>query len=576
MQQKNIFTKLVWQNKWLLAGELICSYAAAKILVVGNERLSKAIDQMLGEGGENVLNKEFLLWLLLLIAAGFFFAFLKQRAAAGFAIRIQSSFRHEAARKLMNIEYGYFDSNNSSSIMNKLITDINIVSLYYSETMPSIITVIITSVTVLVSMCRIDTGLIAFFIVFFPIILAISQYANKKIGMLQKKHWELTDEVNEIAYDNVQGILVAKSYNLFSVMKKKINEANEKLLRFEYRRNRISVIPGVLTYFVKWLPHLVLGGIILQRVVMGELSVGEMTYFILMLDRIIHPLSELPADLMTAKTAMVSQDRLNALMNQQEETNGMCQSEQQTDTAVRFQEVSFGYDAKRMILKDISFEIKAGQQVAFVGGSGEGKSTIFKLICGHYVQQSGSISILGNEVCAWNKESLRNRISVVSQNIYLFPETIAWNIACGKENCTQWEIEEACKKANIHEFILSLPEGYQTFVGERGDLLSGGQKQRISIARAFLKDAPILLLDEPTSAVDVETEQQIKEAVERIKKDRVVITIAHRLSTIEDAECIYCLQGGQIVEAGTNHELLQQKGVYYKLYESQKEAVYNE
>lgn len=573
-KKRNIFQELLWKNKWLLVMEILFGYAVTKILIIGNESLSNAIDCMLEETETNLFDLNFIIWLGLLVLSGFFCSFFRQKCAASFSIRIQTEFRKRAARKLLHMNYEYFDTNNSSSVMNKLISDINIVSMYYSETLPAIITVLVTAVTVLVSMWKIDHALILFFIIVFPIILSISHYANQKIGALQKRHWELQDEVNEIAYDNIQGIIVGKSYNLFPIMKNKIYSANEKLLRFEFLRNRISAISWILTYVVKWMPHLLLGIMILYRVAAGELSVGTMTYFILMLDRIIHPLSELMSYLMTAKTAYISKQRLDALMEQPEEKHGeVLQTADKSACSVLFQDVVFGYNQNRNILNGIDFQIKKGEQIAFVGESGEGKSTILKLLCSFYKPQHGEIYLYGTSLKKWNLEAARNLMSVVSQNIFLFPETIAWNIACGKETCTQHDIEEACKKANIHDFILSLPNGYETMVGERGDLLSGGQKQRISIARAFLKDAPILLLDEPTSAIDMKTEKLIKEAIDRIRKDRTVITIAHRLSTIEGASRIYVLSGGNIAEIGTNKELLAKKGIYYSLYEAQRKGM---
>ncbi|WP_309245223.1 ATP-binding cassette domain-containing protein, partial [Clostridium sp. CF012] len=190
--------------------------------------------------------------------------------------------------------------------------------------------------------------------------------------------------------------------------------------------------------------------------------------------------------------------------------------------------------------------------MAFVGSSGEGKSTIFKLLCGFYQKQSGNYKLYGRNFEDWNLNVARDLYSLVSQNVFLFPESIADNVAYGREGATMEEIKEACRLANIHDFIISLPQQYDTLAGERGTRLSGGERQRISIARAFLKNAPILLLDEPTSAIDVGTEDLIKEAIERISQGKTVITIAHRLSTIENADSIMVLSKGQIVESGTN------------------------
>lgn len=570
LHKKDIFRQLLWKHKWLLIMEILSGYMVTKTLIIGNTGLSDAIDSLQTGKGSRVLDLRFAAWMGLLIAAGFLFSFCRQKCAAFFSIRIQTEFREKAVRKLVNMEFGYFDKHNSSSVMNKLISDIDQVSMYYAETLPQIITVVITTMTVLVSMWKIDSQLILFFLIVFPVTLLISHYANQKIGTLQKKHWEMQDKVNEIVYDNVQGIVVGKTYNLFPVMRDKIYGANQELLQFEFRRNRILMISWVLTYLVKWMPHVLLGIMILFRVVAGEISIGEMTYFIMMLDRIIHPLSELMGYLITARTAYVSMQRLNQLMEEPEEQSGMVLQGESGSASIVFEDVTFGYDKERNILNGISFCINGGEQAAFAGESGEGKSTIFKLICGFYQKQRGRIQICGVSLEKWDLEAVRSLIAIVSQNIFLFPETIAWNIACGKENCTRQEIEEACKKANIHDFILSLPDGYATMAGERGDLLSGGQKQRISIARAFLKDAPILLLDEPTSAVDVKTESLIKEAVDRITQNRTVITIAHRLSTIEGADHIFVLAKGKIAEEGTNAELLAKKGSYYRLYEAQR------
>ena len=214
----------------------------------------------------------------------------------------------------------------------------------------------------------------------------------------------------------------------------------------------------------------------------------------------------------------------------------------------------------------MSFSVKAGEQIAFVGGSGEGKTTIFKLLCGFYEKNNGQYRLFGHFFENWNLEAARNCFSVVSQNVFLFPETIKQNVACGKENATDEEIIEACKNANIHNFIMSLPEGYGTLVGERGVRLSGGQRQRISIARAFLKDAPILLLDEPTSSVDIDAERKIQDAIERISTGKTVIIIAHRLSTVKNAKRIYVVKEGKIVEMGNHEELLERDGIYADMY----------
>ena len=216
-----------------------------------------------------------------------------------------------------------------------------------------------------------------------------------------------------------------------------------------------------------------------------------------------------------------------------------------------FENVNFGYTQDNLVLQNLSFEVKKGESVAFVGESGGGKSTIFHLLCGFYEKTSGNYQLMGRRIEDWNRKALREQIALVSQNVFLFPTTIEENILYGNPKATHEEMVEACKKAEIHAFIMTLPQGYQTVVGERGAILSGGQKQRISIARAILKDAPILLLDEPTSAV---------------MSGRTCITIAHRLSTIVHADKILVLKQGHIVEWGTHEELMALGQVYAAMY----------
>ncbi len=592
--KKDIFARLFWSNKWLMAAGILLSYIQTQVLVTGNKKLSGAIDLMLEGNGNAGMDAAFIGWLLLLAAFGFAAAYGANQCAAYFAVRMQAQFRELAGKKIPWLEYAYFDGNDSASVMNRLVSDTGVVSLYYSEVLPAVVGTVITTVIILGSMWKMDWKLVLSFLLVFPPVLLLSDYAGRRIAGLQKKHLQLWDEVNEIAYDNVQGIVVGRSYGLYPLMKKRVEDANRRILKFEFQRNRLSAIPWNLYHVVQWLPNLLFGIMTLYRVVAGELSVGTMTYFILMMDRVVHPLGELPQLLLEVKNARLSKQRLSELMEQPGEWGG----EQSAQTvgngnpfagkgesgdlsagnipnggiSVEFEHVVFGYAGSGRVLDGVDFRIRKGEKVAFVGESGEGKSTVFKLLCGFYRQQEGTVRLFGRTLEQWGIEEARKCIAIVSQNVFLFPETIAWNIACGKAGCGREEIEEACKKANIHEFILSLPEGYATMAGERGDSFSGGQKQRISIARAFLKDAPVLLLDEPTSAVDVETERLIKEAVDRISIGRTVITIAHRLSTIEDADRIHVLSGGRIAEAGTQEDLLAAKGIYYRLYEGQREG----
>ncbi|MBP3889002.1 MAG: ABC transporter ATP-binding protein [Cellulosilyticum sp.] len=577
---KNIRNIAIRKGHWLIL-QLISSYFYASIIVKGNNLISGAIDQMLSGITGGVMTREFIVNLIGCVVLGFIASLIRDLSSLQFSIGIQKEFREKAGRKLLKLEFKYFDEHGSGSILNKMMNDLKIAGDFLSEFFPSIVNIILESAILIGSIFTMDIALVISLFICYPIILILSHIASKRISTLAEKRWANVDRMNDIAYDFMSGIIIGRTFNLLPTMDEKIVDANDKILNYEFKRNRLLRLAWILNHLVRFLPHVVLGTFALIRVIDGSLTVGGMTYFILILGNIIHPLGELPGLFNEARYCMVSIKRLEEIMNGPDELSGSWartdsldkqkRKEKATETVICFKDLSFGYEADAPVLKKQSFEIKQGEQVAFVGGSGEGKSTIFKLLCGFYHKNEGSYELYNRPFEEWDIDEARSLFSLVSQNVFLFPETITKNIGYGKDNATMEEIIQAAKNANIHDFIMTLPEGYETVVGERGERLSGGQRQRISIARAFLKDAPILLLDEPTSAIDVGTEELIKEAIYKISKGRTVLTIAHRLSTIEDADCIMVLSKGEIAERGTNTELLDMGGVYARLYEKQNQ-----
>jgi len=336
----------------------------------------------------------------------------------------------------------------------------------------------------------------------------------------------------------------------------------------------------------------------------GELTIGEMTSYVVLMNRIIGNMREMPYILNEGREVLVSIERLEDIINSPEESSGTFKLKDifsennhtennhtengriETDSAktgstpidkdglnniIEVEDITFSYDGngERNIFEGMSFSIEKGKTTAIVGGSGEGKTTIFKILCGFYSQQAGKYRLYGVDFEQWDIHEARSQFALVSQSVFLFPGTIAENVAYGKKGATFEEIVNACKMANIHDFIEKLPQGYETTTGERGVKLSGGECQRVSIARAILKNAPILFMDEPTSSVDVGTERLIQEAINNVSKERTVVIIAHRLSTIQNADRIMVFHKGKLVESGSHDDLIKQKGKYADLYNNE-------
>lgn len=564
--KKHYFLKCALRYSGYFLVSLLLSYLLADIIVRGNDIIAGAVDTLL-LGGQ-VQFSAFLGLFLGLTLLGILAAFAKSIMVSKFSIKVQTRYKRLVAQKLYRLEYKYFDQNGSASVINKVNSDIAVTDQLLGETLPDICTSAIELLTYAVYVGRLNGKLLLLMLLCYPAVLWFTDYVARKMTSLRKTYRQKVDAITEISQDCMSGILVLRTFGAEDHFQKKLDEAAEALVENEEKRTRMSNTVIITRRILQWLPNIICAVYAYTLVRGGALSVGQLMAFIIILERFVNAFVGLPFGIVDAREHWVCVERVEKILNEKEEESGTRTSGagQNEDEVIAFDNVSFEYTENVPVLRGISFAIPRESTVAFVGESGGGKSTIFHILCGFYPIVSGEYRLLGRKFQEWDIEAARKQIALVSQNVFLFPTSIYENVRYGNRNVDKEEVIEACKYARIHDFVMSLPEGYDTVVGERGILLSGGERQRISIARAFLKDAPILLLDEPTSAVDVETEKLIQEALEVLRKNRTCIIIAHRLSTIRKVDRIMVLKDGVVAEAGTHRELMDRGGLYAGMY----------
>lgn len=563
MRQKN-FLKCCKKYWFYFVAELVLSYILAEVMVKGKTIIGGAIDTMLC--GENVEFGKFIVILLGLTTAGFVVAFFKSVTASMFAVKVQTKYKTMVAEKIYCLQYRYFDVNGSASVLNKVNADIAEIETLLNQNIPEICTNIVAMITYAVYVGRINLGLLFLMCVCYPFLLYITNKIVKKVEGLRKAFRQKSDIITEISQDCVNGILVLRAFGAEEYFQSKLNKAADELVENEEKRVRISNSALILRKMLQWLPNIICAVYAYVMVQKGNISMGELVVFLMILQKFVDVYVGVPFSMVDVRENMVCVKRVEEILAQSDEESGTAKTGVDSDVAITFENVDFSYVAGGEVLSGLSFEIKKNSKVAFVGDSGGGKSTIFHLLCGFYRIGAGEYRLLGRSFSDWDVEAARENMALVSQNVFLFPTSIRENVRYGNLNASDEDIVLACKNAGIHDFIVGLPEGYDSIVGERGILLSGGERQRISIARAFLKDAPILLMDEPTSAVDVETEQFISEVLNKLSYNRTCITIAHRLSTIRNADVIMVLKDGKIAECGSHTELIGRDGVYARMY----------
>ena len=478
--------------------------------------------------------------------------------------------RQDAFSKMESLGMAYFDQTPSGSIVSRLTNDTESISEMFSGILSSFISAIFVVAVTLYTMFALEWKLTSLIVLFLPIIFILVNMYRKKSAPVVEKTRSLLSQINSKLAESIEGIRIIQAFRQEERLSDEFEAINQEHLAFASRsmaldslflRPALSLIKilayaFLMTYFgLDWSD--------------APVSAGLIYAFIQYVNRLFDPLLEVTQHFSTLQTSMVSAGRVFTLMDQ------TIEEPRQESTDVRiikgdivFEDVSFSYDGKRKILDHVSFEVKRGQTIAFVGATGSGKSSIINVFMRFYEFQSGRILIDGQDIRQFAPHELRSNIGLVLQEPFLYHGTIASNIQM-YQDISQDDIIEAARFVDAAPFIEKLPNGYQQLVTERGSSFSTGQRQLLAFARTMASQPKILILDEATANIDSETEQTVQHSLEKMRKGRTTIAIAHRLSTIQDADCIYVLDKGKIIESGNHEELLALKGTYHRMYELQ-------
>ena len=473
--------------------------------------------------------------------------------------------------RLRNVPMGFFHDNSVGDITATVTTDLNFLENYSMHILDKVTTGVLSMIVMAGCILAFDWRIGLIFVAGILLSFPIYSHMQKKGKARSAKRQKIQSEAVAATLEYVQGISVVKSFNMCDKNLSDIEDAYESNAAASYGVERVFT-PLNMTYSMVFRISacmiMLCAGIL---AVGGDLSFANLAVILIASFTIFNPIEVMGQMTTMIRTMDAALDRVERIKQAKKiDENGRDIPLDSFD--IGFEHVSFAYENGNPILKDVSFSIPQGSMTAIVGPSGGGKTTITRLIARFWDVQEGSITIGGHDVKEFTCDSLLKNMSMVFQNVYLFHDTIENNIKFGCPDATHEQVVEAAKKACCHDFISALPQGYDTVIGEGGSTLSGGEKQRISIARAMLKDAPIILLDEATASVDPENEVHLQQAISALVKNKTLIVIAHRLSTIRDADQILVVDNGKIVEKGVHAELIQQKGIYQKFWNIRQKA----
>ncbi|MEG0345119.1 MAG: ABC transporter ATP-binding protein [Erysipelotrichaceae bacterium] len=485
-------------------------------------------------------------------------------------VYMQADMRKQVFVKLQKLPFSYYDENETGTIMSKIINDLMDISELAHHGPEDLFISLVLMIGSFIYLCTVNLHLTIIIFAFIPILIIFAIKMKNRMSLAFKESRKEIGKVNSTLENSISGIRVAKAFTNAKHETTKFQKGNQAFVNAKVKAYKIMAQFYSGTGFITDILNvavLLVGGIYTFN---GIISVGDLIAYMLFINMFVNPIKKLINFMEQYQNGMSGFQRYIKLMDEPiEEQSLNAKALDKPQGNIKFDHVNFSYNKDKLILKNINLDIKAGSNIALVGPSGGGKTTICHLIPSFYKLDKGSIMIDGQPIEDITFESLRENIGIVQQDVFLFSGTIKDNIAYGKLNCNDKDIVEAAKKANIHNYIMSLEEGYETQIGERGVKLSGGQKQRISIARVFLKNPKILILDEATSALDNTSELLIQKSLDDLRYGRTTIIVAHRLSTIKNADYIAVINDGSVKEYGTHKSLIDLNGMYKKLYDAQ-------
>lgn len=503
------------------------------------------------------------------------FRYMSQRVLTRMRTRLVYRLRREVFEKLSRLHLGFFNKQQKGNILSVMSADVHEIESSIVSSIQTIFRDPLQLIIYFVLLFIVSAKLTMVTIVFFPISAYIIARISKSLRKSANKSQSLLGTILSNTEETISGIRIIKAFNAEKFVQKKFNSQNDSYRKVSKSLINRRELAGPLAEF---LGTLVVVGVLLYggRMVLNEsspLSASEFITYIILYSQIIPPIKNISNAVTTIQRGLAAGERALAIIDTPDEVVNSKGAEELSafEVGIEYRDVSFAYDSEN-VLNHVSFKLPRGKMVALVGQSGSGKSTLADLLIRYYDTGSGSISIDDKDLREYTLESLRSKMGVVTQEPILFNDTVFNNIAFGNPDAKEEDVLKAAGIANVHEFVSQMEDGYQTNIGDRGTRLSGGQRQRISIARAVLKNPPILVLDEATSALDTESEKLVQEAIEHLMENRTTLVIAHRLSTIQHADEIIVLHQGEIAERGNHKQLIALNGIYKRLHEMQSFA----